>query len=523
LRSRFRLTVALIATLVAVLLVAPGADARAKKPKVAKVGGISSIGQDWYNSKLKVRWKPVAGSTYQVRWGYKTAVLAKAKVLTSRSASMTSPTLSNRCIPWYVQVRAIKAGKVGPWSAAKKVAFKTARPNAPAYTTADATRTRTDQVRVEWAYTPYLAQTRLHWSRKPYGGLGDRDTAFLGQTARSAAVALKPVGPGDQFLNVAYGNPTFGRLEYTNGCKTYPHDTTPRTPYFAMLPKPVTPGPGTPLRFGSYNVERMWTGGNGLSGSVKMESLAFNIGDQNLDVLVLQEAGEPETLELIRRLAALAETDWAMVPATGSQQKILYRTSRYKVASSGAFGSKSPSSPSTPLLTPWARLEPTSGDPHEQSLFVVAVHLAAGPAGTSALQNKRYTHAAAGVLMREIAAENTSDLPVIAAGDFKGNFDDYCVESSSCVPEGQPTFIRGGFYDASAAVTRVGTKWGTVNKHEYPQKDFTPFPGARADFILLKGFTGSVRYVNVGNKAYAKKTPSDHNIIWADVRVPELP
>jgi hypothetical protein len=518
--SRLRITLVLLFALAVVGpvgLVVPAADARAKA--IPKVGGIAPAGQDWYNAKLKARWKPVKGATYQVRWSYKTAGLARAKIYTSRAASAYSPTLSNRCIGWYVQVRAIKSHKAGKWSSARRLGFKNGLPNPPVLNAT--TQTSSSQAQVRWNYTPYVGKYRLHWSRKPFGGVGDTYTPWYSQTARSAVVGIRPVGVGDQFLNVAYGNATYGQLQYFNGCTKNVRQTT----FFAMLPKPIDPGDGTDVRFGSYNVENLAS-----SQTTKIGYLADNISGANLDVMVLQEATAGPAGDLATALARRGESDWELAPSGGASQQILYRKSAYTIADpaadAGTFGSRAPSTPSTPNLTPWARLTPTTGDPKDQPIFVTAVHLAEGAPGTSAIQNKRYTHAAADYLLGQILAENKVTLPEISSGDFKGNFDDYCTESSkapTCPPQGQPTFIRAGYYDASAALKRIGAQYATVNKHDTTQPSFAPLPGPRADFILLRYFKGASAYVNLANKVYGGVTPTDHNLVYADLQIPRLP
>jgi hypothetical protein len=45
----------------------------------------------------------------------------------------------------------------------------------------------------------------------------------------------------------------------------------------------------------------------------------------------------------------------------------------------------------------------------------------------------------------------------------------------------------------------------------------------RADYIMLKGFRGSNAYTTVANWTWGGITPSDHNLVYADVTVPYAP
>ncbi|MFL6060655.1 MAG: hypothetical protein ACJ72E_05455 [Marmoricola sp.] len=507
-----------MAPLLVIGLAVPSAQARAGVPTVS---GVTLIGQDWYGSRLRVKWRAVAGATYQVRWAYKTSVLGRAKRVASRTASAYSPSLSNRCIPWYVQVRAIKSGHAGKWSGAKRVVFKNSLPSTPAYSTSS--QTSSSQAQVHWSYTPYVAKYRLHWSPAPFdkwtGFTGY--TPFVGQTARSAAINLPAVGPGDKFMNVAYGNPVFAQMQYTNGCVSNVRQST----FFPVWPKPHDPGVGSgdPVWFGTYNVEDVPTAAKN---ATKIADIADNIASHYLDVVSLQEASLTTANDIVNQLdLGEQQSDWEVVPSGRSAaQQIIFRSGRYKVDSSGTFGQAQDSSASTPLITPWAELERvTPGDPRSQHFEVMAVHLEE-PVTDDVPTKKAATHAAAASLLRELTAQNTAHLPVIAAGDLKGNFNGYCDENSrpACQPEGQPTFIRGGFYDAQGAVTKVGIQYNTVNKHVADQPANLSGFGGRADFILLDGFTGSNRY-EVVHRTYGNASSAyqpDHNLVTAEVFVP---
>ncbi len=108
-------------------------------------------------------------------------------------------------------------------------------------------------------------------------------------------------------------------------------------------------------------------------------------------------------------------------------------------------------------------------------------------------------------------------LPVIVAGDLRYGREPY-GDPAGYTPA-QPTFVRGGYYDAMAARTKINTAYSVVNGGARQ----APHPsglGPRSDHILMKGIRGSQTYVNVANWSYGGSIPSDHNLVYADIAIP---
>ncbi|WP_457110112.1 hypothetical protein [Marmoricola sp. URHA0025 HA25] len=172
-----------------------------------------------------------------------------------------------------------------------------------------------------------------------------------------------------------------------------------------------------------------------------------------------------------------------------------------------------------PINTPWALLQPVNGSATSQAFYVVSVHVTeddAKPVGA----RKGDAGLIAQDVMNNVNALNTLGRPVIAAGDLH-----YLREPFGDVAgqvEAPPTFVRGGYYDAMAAVSKANIDYPTFNggQHEdVAQTGVSP----RADYIMLKGFRSSNAYVNVANWTYGGSIPSDHNLVYADVTVPFAP
>lgn len=512
---------ALIGALMLAVLLVPGADAAAKAP--AKVTGLSMTGQDWYNAKIKLKWKAVSGATYQVRWAPSKTKLSSAKVYPSKTASTTSPTLSDRCVPWYAQVRAVKTGKVGPWSSATYVKIKTGRPAVPTPNVSGQTSLTSAQVR--WTYGANVARTKLHWSAAPdkkWVGF-ERYTAWAPQTARSLSVPL-PTEPDeyDRMLAPQYGNPVFGRLQVNNGCADY----LQMTKYFAMFPKAADPGSaatGDRLAVASYNVEGAPTFKDG--DGTKINNVAANIKSRNLDIVLLQEATSATAADLVSTLGG----DWAAAASIAplTPQQVLYRTSKYTDVSTADVGSPSDQTAATPLPTPAVRLDPV--DTASRSLLVVSVHLEDRwkfDENATSLQRREHLNAAATALNRKIKAANPDGLPVIVGGDLRGRPVDkqgnvsFCDENTKgCKAEAQAVFVRDGYRDSQSAVTKLGLDYGTVVGHSALRKVTWGFAG-RADYLLFKGVTGVSRYENVVKFSTSPAQQSDHTMIVSTVYIP---
>ncbi|WP_148046199.1 hypothetical protein [Nocardioides marmoriginsengisoli] len=486
-------------------LTAPSAEAA-----VAKVSGVTSVSADWYNSKLTVRWKAVRGTIYQVRWASSKAGLARAKPIAARVPRATSPTL-NRCVTSYVQVRAFKGRVAGKWSTPKGLRFTNKRANPVAMTGTGIT----DGVTFSWPYTSFASRYRVLWNAAPFGRFPGAATyvggGWFGQTARSATLKLPTVPKiGDKMMGVAYANPVYAQMQANNACK--PTDI-PHNQFIYAFPKAPDPGTGDKFRVGTYNVEANPTG-------ARLATIADNIGDHGLQVVLLQEANAA-TAESVAR--ALGST-WSKVDSIlASDQQILYRNTYFDLVANNTFEvGPNPRPPNKPLVTPWARLKVKDADPAavERSVIVSSVHFLENTAA-SAYSQKASTGVQARDAIAELARINRDNVPVIVGGDFRYKREPFCDEPA-CDIEAPPTFVRGGYYDAMAAVTKVNFKYPTNQDNHSTSVANASGVATRADYLMLKGFRGSLRYENVINRFLpgTRTTPSDHNLVLADVVLP---
>jgi hypothetical protein len=365
-------------------------------------------------------------------------------------------------------------------------------------------------VQFVWPRTKGAKRYRVAWSAAPYGKWPGKRTyvsRWLPKSARSSTFPVSAVPhSGDYMLGVQYANPVYGQLDVKNARHRVRHSTG----WVPVFPTPPDPGPGDPLRVGTYNVM-------GAPAGVRANAIAANISSHGLGIVALQEA-DPSTGQAI---AAALGGDWAAVPYSNSPEQILYRTSVYRVLSSGLFNVHN-AKISTPLATPWARFALTNGSAGSRPFFVVSSHVTEN-AAKSVMDRKAEAGVEARDMIAGINAVNTGGDPVVLGADLH-----YLREPWSDVPgyvEAPPTLIReGGYYDAMAAVSKVNIAYSTFNLGNGMTADaqhvFNSGVAPRADYLMLKGFRGSSAYVNVANWSWNGVTPSDHNLVYADVVVP---
>jgi hypothetical protein len=518
LRRPIRLLLTVLSTLLVTALVvglgAGTAEARGKG-KSLKVSGVTRLGQDWYHGRLLVKWRPVSGASYQMRVAYAPSKMGYARVIPSGTAKGTYTGTLERGKTWYVQVRAVRSGAVGPWSRARGMKFLNSWPGTPSLTGSGTP----GGVQFSWKYTPYASRYRVRWSPAWYGvwpgaaNYIDRTSGgWVGQTARTSVFTV-PTRPaqGDNMLAVDYANPVFAQVEANNALRS---GASHRSKWALAFPVPPTPQAGDPVRFGTYNTMVFPTG-------ARAAAVASNISSHGVTMAALQEAD----VKTANAVVASLGSNWRAVPSgstAGVQQQILYRADKFTLRSSGKFDVPNPKSSAYPLQTPWARFTPVGTQYHtSQSFLVSSLHFAVAD-GTSKLEQNRQTGQAAQTVMRSLDSVNTGNEPVIVAGDLRYGREPYGDPTGYTA--GQPTFVRGGYYDAMAALSRTGSQYSTVNtgngKPSARQAADASGLGARSDHILFKGFRGSYGYTNVVNWATGGIIPSDHNLVYADIAIP---
>jgi endonuclease/exonuclease/phosphatase (EEP) superfamily protein YafD len=217
-------------------------------------------------------------------------------------------------------------------------------------------------------------------------------------------------------------------------------------------------------------------------------------------VVSLQETSPGGAAEIARRL------NMSVVQAGTPETQIIYSPGVVQPSASGAIA-VSDYKLGGAHYEPYAHFVPASGTGYKRPFYVVAVHFTVG-GGALATQNQQ-----TGTNARQLmAAMGGFTDPVIVAGDMTSNREPFHSQTAA-----QPTFVRSGFYDASAAQNKIGYQYSTFNGNK-SQAPTSGGVGTRADYILIRGFEGTVTYQNVANYP---GTGSDHNLIWSAFRIPQ--
>lgn len=508
-RRPTRVLITLLCTLLIVSLGATAAEATKGTPRVSAV---TRAGQDWYHSRLLIKWRAVPGASYQMRWAYTPSRLSYSTLVGSGTSGGTYTGAVDRSRTWYVQVRAVRSGKIGPWSQTRGIRFVQYWPHVPVLSAASLP----GAVQFKWNYTPYASRFRVRWSAAWYGnwpgnpGYVNRSSGgWIDQSARQSTYRVPAkVAAGDNYLAVPYANPVFGQIEANNA---YNPGSSQRSQWVAAFPTPPTPTAGTPVRMGTYNVMLFPTGS-------RAEAVAENISSHGLTMVALQEANAATANAVVSSLGY----GWRAAPSglnSGVAQQILYRSDKFSVLSSGRFDVPNPKTPSRPMSTPWARFSAKSGT--SKNFWVVSAHFAED-SSKSPLEKNKDTGLAAQSVMRSMKSLNYGNEPTIVAGDIRYGREPYGDPTGYTAAH--PTFIRGGYYDSMAAIKKVNVQYSVVNiTNGVPSAHQIPHPsglGPRSDHILFKGFVGSRQYVNVVNWSSHGAVPSDHNLIYSDIAIP---
>jgi hypothetical protein len=376
-------------------------------------------------------------------------------------------------------------------------------------------------VQFRWPGTSCTTRYRLRVSPAWYGEWPGAPwyTRWTTGSARSLNYAV-PTTPraGDGMLATAYANPVFAQLEANNGSNTRT-TATHRSTWKAQWPSPPAPRAGDPVRFGSYNVMLYPTGS-------RAAVVAQNIGSHGVTMVALQEARQTTASDVVAALNSPYSGTWDYVRAHGATtstpgQQILYRTDLFTLVDSGVYSMANPKDANDPVVGPWAAFEPLHQDGSRGHVFyVTSVHFAGTP--RSSLQQNAWTGAAAKLVNDYMA--NLTNAPTIVAGDLRYGREPF-GDTPGYVPA-QPTFVRDGYYDAMASQAMHGQNYSEVNATSdgTPSAHQVPNPsgsGPRSDHILMKGIVGSLSYTNVVNWSYGGVVPSDHNLIFSDILIPQ--
>jgi endonuclease/exonuclease/phosphatase family metal-dependent hydrolase len=278
-------------------------------------------------------------------------------------------------------------------------------------------------------------------------------------------------------------------------------------------------GSGSALRVASYNIRTdNITSPDALTWDSRVPRIASLIKDRRPGIVLLQELFPSMVSKFVGTLASKGMDNYALNRQTALvtgvlgeqklQSRILYDKTKYEmvdrcsVVVTSTDCSISWPSDAGPDYSPFVRMRDKASG---QEFYVLGWHLPRGE-GLDAVRT-----AAMRSIMDQVDALNTDHLPVIVGGD---------TNSSQLRAGERPhdVLMEHGFYDTASTVDQVNPEYGTANDFAY--QDPSPFGvSPRIDVIATLGMPGSDRFVNEVVKK-GDPFPSDHNMIWTDLRLP---
>ena len=419
---------------------------------------------------------------------------------------------------FFVRVAAVtRSGKQSGWTRVQKVATRTRFPSAPSGPVTAASGPGPGEVTFTWEtqglYTDYF---KIETATSPFAnGMRDHRVFKVDPDLRTYTLSAEQTASANAGVGTAWTLVWRFRAvnEGTAGSEQR---------YFGQgqsrVPGMAPTGTGSPIRVASYNI-RTDKGESGELGWInRVPHIVQQIEDRKPGIVLLQELYSPMVPRFVATLADHDMNHYALNRETALksgladekklQNRLLYDATKYEMVDECDTSTTSTDchiiwpSDTGPDYSPYVRMRDLATG---QEFYVLSLHLPNG----AALDGVR--HKAMDAIVEELAKVNTDSLPVILGGD---------TNSSQLRTGVRPhdVLMESGFYDTASTVDHVNPEFGTANDFEYQEPSaFGISP--RIDLIATHGMPGSARFVNEVIKQ-GKPFPSDHNMIWADLRLP---
>jgi endonuclease/exonuclease/phosphatase family metal-dependent hydrolase len=424
---------------------------------------------------------------------------------------------------YWVRVRKVKGSHHGPWSAPERVATKAHIPD------------RFTRVRGRAGRQP--GTTRLHWSTSgtytdfyrittaltPFGSSHTphvgRHSATFTVSGDRRSVTLTPAQTAAAGAGLGSGRHLFFRIVAVRQGSA---DTASRRYPFLMhadVAGEHSTGNGTKLRFGAYNMHVQAKDLRGHPWKKRQHLIAKNIARVSPAVAGLEELmpgmwnnndGGVGLHKALRQAGAgryKLTRDTGYWDGAGQDTRILYDSNRVQLVSNC-----DPTVPSCYISLP---------DPGHQHIaayalfrdlasgrqfYFVSAHLTAGNnPKTDALRGRQ-----AQAISDGIKAIDGQGLPVVFATDSNSS------QTSKGSDAPHTVLINEGWYNTISAATVVNGQYNSVNHYHRDRRSPYGF-GSMYDTIMTLHMPGADLWKQVLTGA---PWPSDHNMIFTDVRLP---
>lgn len=425
---------------------------------------------------------------------------------------------------YWVRVRKVKHGHVSRWSSPARVATKAHVPDkitagrgtvgsAPGETRLQwkSGGRHTDFYRITTALTPFGT------SKTPAVG---RHSMTFKVPGDRRSVTLTPAQTAAAGAGLGSGRHLFFRIVAVR--KGNADSASRRYPY--LLHTPIagmgSTGNGHQLRYAAYSMRVATKDVPGHRWSDRQLLIAKNIARVNPAVAGIEElmpamwTKQMGGIGLEASLQKAGAGQYRITRETGyfksapQDTKILYDPNQVQLVSS--CPEDQPScyislpDPDKPRVAAYARFKDKASG---QEFYFISAHLSTGnDTKTDQLRGRQAEAINAG-----IRAINTGNLPVVIATDSNSS------QTAKGADQPHQVWLNDGWYNTLSAATVVNGQYNSVNHYESPERPSNYGFGSMYDTIMTLNMPGADVWKQVITGA---PWPSDHNMVYADVRLP---
>jgi endonuclease/exonuclease/phosphatase family metal-dependent hydrolase len=424
---------------------------------------------------------------------------------------------------YWVRVRKMRGTHRSAWSAPVKVATRAHIPDrfqsvhslvpSAAGTTKIRWRTEgghTDLFRITTALSRFGSKTTPAVGRNSMTFTVDGDRRSLTLSPEQTAAAGAGIGTGRHL---------FYRIVAVR--KGSADTATRRYPFMmqAQVAGQASTGTGTLLRYAAYNMHVATKDVAGHPWKDRQHLIAANIAQVNPAVAGIEElmpgmwVSDDGGAGLDAALRQAGAPQYELTRTTpywsgaGQDTRILYDSSQVRLVD--PCDETKPScyiplpDPLHQHVAAYALFQLPSGE----EFYFISAHLSAGnDAKTDKLRGEQ-----AKAISEGIAQINQHNLPVVIATDANSS------QTSAGVDSPHTAWLNAGWYDTISAARVVNGQYNSVNHYQSPEEPSVYGFGSMYDTIMTLNMPGADLWKQVITGA---PWPSDHNMVYADVRLP---
>ncbi|HEX3932323.1 MAG TPA: endonuclease/exonuclease/phosphatase family protein [Nocardioides sp.] len=424
---------------------------------------------------------------------------------------------------YWVRVRKVNGKNKAPWSEPVRVATKAHWPGPMTKVRGIAgptPGTTTIRWKSKGAYTDFY---RITTALSPFGSKKTPAVGLDSSTFRVSGKREHLTLTADQVAAAGASLGTGRHLFFRVTAVRQGDADSQERPYGRLMSTTIAgeaaQGHGARLRIGQYNMHIFSRDEPGHPWKKRAHLVAKNIKRSHAAVVSLQEmlppmwttqAGGPGLNKALNKVGAgyykLARTTPFMKGVPGDS-RILYNPRKVQLVSNCDPNTTQcliQFPDSSPHYASYAKFKSLGTG---QEFWFVSTHLTPGnDASTDALRGRQATAIASA--MQQIDSDGT---PVIIGGDFNSSQ----VSKGSDSPH--TALLNAGYYSAMAAKRQVNLQYNSVNAYTHHERPSPYGFGSIIDTIMTLHMPGATVFREMRT---GQPWPSDHNMIYADLRLP---